>query len=122
MNGPPMIGSGDLVLLLDIAFLGIVIGLAVGATFVLHRMFRVTRWRLAAAAIVTTQVIVAAVFGIILWSISDRPLNAESRMGFELAILYLSVGWLLSLVVALPAVLVTAARLQRKSKDGLDVE
>ena len=117
-----MIRSDDLVPLLDVAFLGIWIGLAVGATFALHRMFRMTRWKLAAAAIVTTQVIVAAVFGIILWSVTDLPLHAESRMGFELAILDLATKRLSSLVVALPAVLVTAARLSRKSKDGLDIE
>ena len=97
------------------------IGLAVVVTFALDRAFRMPRLELAAAAIVTTQIIIAAFLGIVLWSLFITPRNPENEIGFA-AIYDLAARWLWSLVVTISVVSLAAAGLRRELKDDRDVE
>lgn len=100
----------------------LVIGLGVSVTVGLHRLLRLSRLELAAAAILATQIIVAAFLAVVFWSLAATPRRPEDAIGYAYAIYDLAAKWFSSLAITLPSVIITIVRLRKKSRESDDDE
>lgn len=87
--------------------------LSAAVTFVFHRAIHMRTAGLAAASILTTQALIGALLMLFLWFTAPETSGGESQMAEAYARLFCAAVWALSLLVTVPAAVITAIRLKK---------